>query len=236
VAAALTPVVNFNARAQLRIRAASWSRPAAAGSSEGTMLVVGELDAQTRKLPAWTTGVQADVAVIAADGRQVASQRVDLKPNEGAFSVEVQGSGGMPAGDYTVRVRLRSPVQGELGLSDTARVVLKEAATLGEAVVWRRGPTTGPQYVRTADPRFQRTERIRLELATSAPEPVTARLVDRNGTAMAVQPQVSERPDATAPFKWVVVDLALAPFAAGDFAIETTQGDGRQLTAFRIVP
>jgi hypothetical protein len=127
-------------------------------------------------------------------------------------------------------------VQGELGLSDTARVVLKEGATLGEAVVWRRGPTTGPQYVRTADPRFQRTDRIRLELATSAPEPVTARLVDRNGTAMAVQPQVSERPDATAPFKWVVIDLALAPFAAGDFAIEAAQGDHRQLTAFRIIP
>jgi VWFA-related protein len=202
VAAALTPVVSFNARAQLRIRAASWSRPAVAGSSEGTMLIVGELDAQTRKLPAWATGVQADVAVIAADGRQVGSQRVELRPNEGAFSVEVSESGGMPAGDYTVRVRLRSPVQGELGLSDTTRAVLKEGATLGDAIVWRRGPTTGPQYQRTADPRFQRTDRIRLELATSAPEPVTARLVDRNGTAMAVQPQVSERPDATAPFKW----------------------------------
>ncbi|HEY6510187.1 MAG TPA: VWA domain-containing protein, partial [Vicinamibacterales bacterium] len=236
VAAALTPVVSFNARAQFRIRAASWSRPAGAGSSEGTMLVVGELDAQTRKMPAWTRGVQADVAVVDPDGRQVAAQRVDLKPNEGTFSVEVPESGGMPAGDYTVRVRLRSPVPGELGLSDTTRVVLKEGASLGEAVVWRRGPTTGPQYVRTADPRFQRTDRIRLELATSTPEPVTVRLVDRNGTAMAVQPQVGERPDATARFRWVVIDLVLAPFAAGDFAIEARQGDGRQVTAFRIVP
>ena len=236
VAAALTPVVSFNPRAQLRIRAASWGRPAAAGPSEGTVLVVGEIDPQTRKLPAWSRGAQADVVVLAPDGQQVASQRVDLKPAEGAFSVEVPESGGVPAGEYTVRVRLRSPVPGELGLSDTTRVVLKEGATLGEAVVWRRGPTTGPQYVRTADPRFQRTDRIRLELATSAPEPVTARLVDRNGTAMAVQPSVGERPDATAGFKWVVIDLVLAPFAAGEFAIDVTQGDSRQLTAFRIIP
>ena len=34
----------------------------------------------------------------------------------------------------------------------------------------------------------------------------------------------------------VVVDLALAPFAAADYGIEVTQGQANQLTAFRVVP
>ena len=178
----------------------------------------------------------ADVAVIGPDGQQVVSRKIEVRPSEGAFSIQIPESGGVATGEYTLRVRLRSPVEGELGLSDTTRVSIKDNAALGEAVLWRRGPTTGPQYLRTADPRFQRSDRLRLELATTASQPVTARVLDRNGSAMPVQPQVSERPDSSMQFKWIVVDVALAPFAAGDYAIETAQGDTRQVTAFRVVP
>ena len=107
---------------------------------------------------------------------------------------------------------------------------------LGDAVMWRRGPSTGPQHLRTADPRFQRNERIRLELATSSAEPATARLIDRNGQPMTVPVQVSDRPDPSGAFRWVVVDFALAPFGPADYAIEVTQGQATQLTAFRVVP
>jgi VWFA-related protein len=235
VASALTPVVSVSARAQFRIRAASWAH-ASGSASEGAMWVVGELDSQTRRLPAWSRGAQADVAVIAPNGQQVASQKLDLKPGESAFSLQVPESGGVAPGDYTVRVRLRSPVEGELGLSDTTRVAVKASNSLGEAVLWRRGASTGPQYVRTADPRFQRSDRLRLEMATSSSEAVTARLIDRNGSVMTVQPQISERPDPSGQFKWIVIDLTLAPFAAGDYAVDASQGEAKQLTAFRIVP
>jgi hypothetical protein len=53
---------------------------------------------------------------------------------------------------------------------------------------------------------------------------------------MPIQAQVSERPDASTQFKWVVIDVTLAPFAPGDFAIEATQGADKQMTAFRVVP
>jgi hypothetical protein len=33
-----------------------------------------------------------------------------------------------------------------------------------------------------------------------------------------------------------VIDVALAPFAAGDYAIDASQGQARQVTAFRVVP
>jgi VWFA-related protein len=226
------PAVNFSARAQFRIRAAAWSR---AGLAGGTVWIVGELDQQTRRLPAWTRGAQAEIAVTGADNAQEASQRLELKPGESAFVLQLPDAGGMQSGDYTVRVRLRSPVEGELGLIDTARISVKSPPSLGDAILWRRGPTTGPQHLRTADPRFQRTERIRLELPTSLTEPATARVIDRNGRAISVPVEVSTRPDA-AGFTWVVVDLVVAPFGPADYAIEVTQGQDKQLTAFRVVP
>jgi VWFA-related protein len=235
VTAAIAPVVSFSARAQFRIRAAAWSRPAAAGTGSA-FWVVGELDQQTKRQAAWSGSAQADVAVIAADGAQVATRRFDIRPADGAFTVEFPDAPGAATGDYTVRIRLRSPVDGELALSDTARVSVKENLPLGEAVLWRRGPSTGPQHLRTADPRFQRSERIRLELATSVGEPATARLIDRSGQPMTVPVQVTERPDDSGAFRWVVVDLALAPFGPADYAIEVTQGQAKQQTAFRVVP
>ena len=227
--------MNFSARAQFRIRAAAWSRPAASGTA-GAFWVVGELDQQTKRQAAWSGSAQVDVAVIAADGAQVATRRLDLRPADGAFTVEFPDAPGAAAGDYTVRIRLRSPVDGELALSDTVRVSVKDGTSLGDAVMWRRGPSTGPQHLRTADPRFRRNERIRLELATSSAEPATARLIDRSGQPMTVPVEVTERPDPSGAFRWVVADLALAPFGPADYAIEVTQGPSKQLTAFRVVP
>ena len=226
------PVVSFNARAQFRIRAAAWSR---AGLSGGTVWIVGELDAQTKRLPAWSRGAQAEIVVTGSDNVQVASQRLELKPGDSPFMLQLPEAGGMQSGDYTVRVRLRSPVEGELGLIDTARISVKSPPSLGEAVMWRRGPTTGPQHLRTADPRFQRSERLRFELATSSAEPASARVVDRNGQTISVPVEVSTRPDP-AGFTWVVVDLGLAPFGPADYAVDVTQGQMRQMTAFRVVP
>ncbi len=231
-ATVIPPAVNVSARAQFRIRAAAWSRSGLAG---GTVWITGELDQQTKRLPAWTRGAQAEIAVTGADNTQAASQRLELKPGESAFTLELPDAGGLQSGDYTVRVRLRSPVEGELGLIDTARVSVKSPPSLGDAIMWRRGPSTGPQHLRTADPRFQRSERIRLELATTSSEPATARVIDRNGQVISVPVEVGTRADA-AGFTWVVVDLGLAPFGPADYAIEVAQSQFRQLTAFRIVP
>jgi VWFA-related protein len=227
------PAVNFSARAQFRIRAAAWSRNGLAG---GTVWIVGELDQQTKRLPAWTRGAQAEITVTPADNAQAATQRLELKPGESAFALQLPETGGLSPGDYTVRVRLRSPVEGELGLIDTARVSMPPPPSLGDAVLWRRGPSTGPQHLRTADPRFLRSERVRLELPTSSAEPATARVIDRTGQPMTVPVEVSERPDPSGSFRWVIVDLSLAPFGPADYAIEVTQGQARQMTAFRVVP
>src|SRR4029078_11847761 len=128
----------------------------------------------------------AEIVVMGADNAQVGSQRLDLKPGEGSFMVQLPDAGALHSGDYTVRGRLRSPVEGELGLIDTARITVKSPPSLGDALMWRRGQTTGPHHLRPAAPRFQRNERLRLELPTSSAEPATARVIDRNGQAMSV--------------------------------------------------
>jgi VWFA-related protein len=234
--AALTPVVGLNARSQFRIRTSSWPRQGTGNEPSGAFWVVGELDYRTRRELAWTASAKADIVVLASDGTEIMSKTLDVKIDDGPFEFAVPDSGGLVAGDYAVRVRLTSTADTGQTLSDTARVVLNQSTTLGEAVLWRRGPTTGLQHRRTADPRFLRSERLRLEHPAAAPGPATAKLLDRNGKPLNVPVQVTERQDASGAFRWIVIDAALAPFAPGDYAIEVTQGTAKQVTGFRIVP
>jgi VWFA-related protein len=234
---ALTPVVGFNARSQFRIRTSSWGRPATGSDAAGgAFWVVGELDYRTKRELAWTATAKADVVILASDGSEVMSRTIDVKTDDGPFGFAVPDSGGLPAGEYAVRVRLTSTADSSLALSDTARVVLSPNMALGEAVMWRRGPTTGLQHRRTADPRFQRSDRLRFEYATTLSDPVKARLLDRNGHSLSVPVQTMERPDASGAFRWIVVDATLAPLAPGDYGVEVTQGSAKQVTGFRIVP
>ena len=236
LSAALTPVVGFNARSQFRIRTSSWGRSGGGSDAGGAFWIVGELDYRTRRELAWTANAKADVVVLASDGSEVLSRSLDVRTEDGPFGVEVPESGGLPPGEYAVRVRMTSAADSGQVLSDTARVVLPDHAALGEAVLWRRGPTTGLQHRRTADPRFQRSERLRLEHATTLSGAAKARLLDRNGNPLGVPVQVTERDDPSGSVRWVVIDAALAPFAPGDYAVEVTQGSSKQVTGFRIVP
>jgi VWFA-related protein len=236
VSAAATPATGFNARAPFRIRTSTWLRDSTEDARPGAFWIVGELDYQTRRLLEWTAGAQAEVVVLAADGTEVVSRTVDLKADDGPFAIQVPETGGIASGEYAVRVRIRSQADEKAELTDTARVVLSESSALGEAVMWRRGPSTGPRYLRTADPRFTRNDRLRLELATSAATPATARMLDRNRNELSVPAQVSERADPSGAFRWIVIDALLSPFAAGDYAVEVTQGREKRVTEFRIVP
>jgi hypothetical protein len=234
-ASATAPPSGFNTRAPFRIRTSAWLRDAEDGR-QGAFWVVGELDYQTRRQLAWTAGAEAEVVVVAADGSEVVSRKVELTADDGPFSIQVPESGSIASGEYAVRVRIRSQADEKTELTDTARVVLKDGSALGEAVMWRRGPSTGPRYLRTADPRFMRADRLRFEFATSATAPAKARMLDRNRNELSVPAQVSERPDPSGTFRWVVIDASLAPFAAGDYAVEVTQGREKRVTEFKIVP
>ncbi len=257
--------VGFNPRAPFRIRASSWSgcdpcavpssveaprasasrddsstssaTPAAGLSTTGAFWIVGEIDTATRATSPWSAGGTAEITVVAADGTQLPPRTADVQAINGGFALRVPEQGQVPAGEYAVRVRLRATRDRSTELSDIARVIVPASAgVLGEAVLWRRGPFTGVQYVRTADPRFRRTERLRLELATMVAGTPSARLLDRDGKALLVPVAVADRADESGQFRWIVADATLAPLAPGEYAVEVVLGDARQVTAFRLVP
>jgi VWFA-related protein len=230
-AAAASPVsVAVNPRATFRIRTSVWT-PDPANAS---VWVAGELDYATRRDLAWTTGADAEVVVVAANGTEVVSTTAEVAAGEGAFSLRVPTEA-LASGEYAVRVRLRPKGSG-LPVTDTTRLIVPAAGTLGEPVMLRRGPSTGPRHLVTADPRFTRSDRIRFEIPTSAPGTATARMLDRLGKPMQVPVQVSERADASGAFRWLVADAALAPLAAGDYGIEVALGDAKQVGSFKVVP
>ena len=236
VASALNRVAGFNARSAFRVRPSTWSRSDGSAVA-GSVWLVGELDYRTRKELAWTAGAEAEIVVVGVDGSQVLTRNVTIPAGAATFAIQVPDGGALAPGDYAVNVRLRPESGSDLMVTDTVRVTVADrAATLGEAVMWRRGPSTGPQYLRTADPRFQRNERLRLELATAAEGTPSGRLLDRAGKPMQVPVQVTVRADAASGVRWVVADSTLAPLAPGDYAIEVTLGEAVQVTGFRVIP
>jgi hypothetical protein len=195
------------------------------------------LDYRTRKDLAWSAGAVADVAVISATGAEVASRRIDVPSSSATFTLRVPDTGGIAPGEYAVRVRVRPNQDSGMPVSDTARVIVaEEVSRVGDAIMWRRGPTTGPKYMMTADPRFQRSDRVRLEHATTAAGVANARMLDKAGNPLRVPVAVTERQDESGEFRWLVAESVLAPLAPGDYAIELTLDDAKVVTGFKVVP
>jgi hypothetical protein len=88
----------------------------------------------------------------------------------------------------------------------------------------------------TADPRFQKSDRIRLEFPTQLEGAAKARLLDRTGKPLQVAVTTSDRKDDGGGFRWIVADATLAPLAPGDYAIEVSVGEAKQVTPFKMVP
>jgi hypothetical protein len=66
----------------------------------------------------------ADVKVLAADGTELLSQTLTVKPADGAFAVRVPERGAVTPGEYAVQVQLRPDANDSVVLTDTARVVM----------------------------------------------------------------------------------------------------------------
>lgn len=206
--------------------------------STASVWIAGELDTRLRREPAWASGVNADVLLVSANGDVVARTTVGIPAAEQVFSIRLPETGGVAPGEYAVRIEVRSTLNRASVLSEAARVIVAAqlAGGLGDAVMWRRGPATGPRFLTTADARFRRSDRLRLEHPAGAPGPASARMLDRLGRAMQVPVTTTERVDAADGRRWTVAEAVLAPLAPGDYAIEVTVGDRKAVTAFKVVP
>jgi hypothetical protein len=150
-----------------------------------------------------------------------------------AFALRTPDDVAIPPGAYVVRVQLRGTDNAML--SQINRITVPDtAAPLGDAVLSRRAATSTSVYVQTADPRYRRTEQLRLELPTTSAAEASARMLDRTGEPMQIPVQVSTRQEDGV--RWIVADVPLTPLAPGDYVIEVQQGNASRLTPFRLVP
>jgi VWFA-related protein len=207
----------------------------ASAGSRPAIWVAGELQAAAGRPDDFAQGGTADID--ATVGSHSTSARVSLKPGERTFLVALPWPAGA-AGEISVRARLSAPGGGASPLSDMLRL---DAGSSGvQPLLFRRGATTANRLLPAADPRFSRTERVRLELPVGGDmKPGAGRLLDRTGQPVQVPVVTSDRLDDATGQRWITADLALAALAGGEYAVEIEVVDGgktqRIISAIRVV-
>ena len=207
--------------------------------AKSRLWITGELDDATAKEPEWADGATAEVLLTAEDGVKIADPSVEVPAPVRVVSVMLPDVAIGP-GAYSMRLRVK-PKHGGLPFMDTVRFTVSDTGDLvGKPRLLRRGPSSGIQYVATADPRYRRTDRIRVDVPLlGAVDGTQGELLDRNGQVLPVPVQATTRADADA-LKWASAEAVLAPLAPGDYAIRATITRGTKteqvVTAFRVVP
>jgi len=221
-------------------------RVQAVGGRNSIRAVV-ELDPVTAKLPEWLSGgtlrLTFEPERMTGLSTAAQSQTVTRAVDPGQRSIVINGSDQpLAAGRYSVRAELtprngrRSPIQVTTFATVPADAV--EVGTGGLAA--RRGPSTGLVYVATADSRFRRTERLRLEVPLAGDGFTGAgRLLTREGHPTPLIVSYSARTDETTKQQFGVADVTLAPLAEGEYVLEVslTKGGKTEVITygFRIV-
>jgi VWFA-related protein len=217
-----------------------------AAGAPGTIRAIIELDPVTAKNPEWISG--GTLKVTFEPERPIGStvggpaQTVTVAIEPGQRSIPINGTTEpLPAGRYAVRAEL-TPRGGRLPVQVTTfATVPAETVQVGTGVLAsRRGPSTGLAYLPTADPRFRRTERVRIEVPVAGEGFTgTARLLTREGQPLQVLVNVSNRTDDRGT-PLVVAEAVLAPLAAAEYVLELSvvkDGKTEVLTyGFRLIP
>ena len=225
--------LNVSGTSALHVRPAVWTH-GNPGAQTASVWIDAELDPQLRRQRLQAEGGMVEMTLRPLRGGDPISRQLPVTTATN-FEFELRGADALAPGEYSVQLQLTGA--GGEPVGEFLRITVPDAtSSLGEALLLRRGPTTGPRYARTADPRFYRTDRLRLELPTDSREPATAQLRDRRGGALATPVQLTERDDQTSRFRWIVADVPLTSIAPGDYAVEVTQGSATRIAAFRVVP
>jgi VWFA-related protein len=191
----------------------------------------------------WTVGEVADripgsdveAVLMTGGGEIVGTVRGRIAPGTASVLVPVVATRNLEPGDYQIRVRSQTPSGVEtVSVPVTLPPATSSSSGASGAVFVRRGPLTGNKEVPTADMRFRRSERLRVEVP-SATSATGARLLDRTGKPMPVPVASGTRTDADGS-RWATAELVLAPLATGEYVIEVTADPTRTLVAFRLVP
>jgi VWFA-related protein len=220
----------------------AWLASPASSPPRPVVWVAGDLDISASRDKGWSGGGEASISLVTPDGKVVATQSAKLSATVRAFQMQMPTT--IPAGDYVVRARMQGAAGVGAEASEQVRVTVPagppKAGSLGQAMLFRRGPYSGPGFQPTADLRFRRAERVRVDVPVTADVPssaVTARVLDRNGQELAIPAVTGQREEAG--LRLVSAEVTLAPLAAGDYLIEVSVRSGetenKVLTAIRVV-
>jgi len=232
------------------------SAPDGEGRSRPLLWIAAELDGAAARAPEWSGGGRATLSVMTADGKPLWDEEATVSPASRSF-VKYLADSAITAGEYIVRVRMRGAAGSLADLSEQVRITVPPPAPIGDAppgqpVLFRRGPFSGPTFQATADARFRRSERLRIDASVALPgdgagfpgdeaglQPrVSARLLDRKGLALAVPVTATVRADGF--LRFASAELALTPLGPSDYLVEVSLQRGQRidkvLVAFRIVP
>ena len=221
---AVSKIVNSARDLPLRVHVTAGWRPDANGKPAPRFWTVGEV---VDRIP----GADLDAVLLNGDGDIVSQVKGRIAPGTTSTIVEIVPDKPLTPGDYTMRVRSQAPAGSE---TMSMPVKLPAASQASGAVFVRRGPSTGNKEMPTADLRFRRSERLRVEVPSSV-DVTSARLLDRTGKPMTAIPvTASTRTDADGT-RWATGELLLAPLGPGDYVVEVVAGDTRTMAAFRIV-
>jgi VWFA-related protein len=207
------------------------------------MRIVAELDPKLALSDAWRQGGVARFMIKAEGSEATLSAEAALKPNERIVSAVIPLPTGFSMGEYRVQMRLNAQSHTD-ALSDSATVQVAAPGLIAMPTLLRRGPSTGTAYLATADVRFRRTDRLRLEAPSRLPSAqVKVTAVDQRGQPLNLPIQVTDRQDGAATL--IVADVSLAPLAPGGYAVilaaaadapgATTSAD-RVIVPFQLIP
>lgn len=234
VASAVSAIASTRSDLPIRLRAAAVVLP-----EVRELRVLAEIESKVAASAAWQQGGIARLTVRNQEGGTVATAEQPLPLGERTVAAVVPLPATVGAGEYRVLVRITAASKVDSVGDSVAVRVPPKSVTIGDPLVLRRGPSTGVKYVPTADLRFRRQERVRLEAPLVAPlDRVKATLVSRAGEPMPLPVQVTERVDGAS--RVAVVDVSLAPLAAGGYALMVTDSDTttstRVLVPLQVIP
>jgi hypothetical protein len=230
--AAMSPLAGYTRDVPMRLQMAAGWKPG--DSASAALWVVGEIGGAATVGDVWNDGFDATITVTTPAGGTVGTGRISVPRGGRTFRLAITPSQPLVPGDYVIRIEARAG-PASIPSRETTRLTIPASPDSTGALFVRRGQSTGNRDVATADRRFRRSEQIRVEIPTSSSDPVAARLLDRTGRALPVPLSAALRDDADGS-KWMTAQLALAPLAPGDYAIELSSGDKKTISAFRVVP
>jgi len=212
-----------------------------AGQSGARVWWVVELDAALVRPGSEFAGGAEIAATVASpsSGDLLGQRRATLPAGARVAAFDFAMPAPSPAG-LVLRLRARPAGAAGLPITETVRVPATAAAwPIGTARLFRQRPGAGSPLVPTADPRYSRTERLRVEVpAAGAIETASGELLDRTGKPIRVPVACSVRPGTPQDAAWAICDITLAPLAAGDYGIRvavTMAGRSHEVfTAFRV--